>query len=432
MDSVLLITSNGWGLGHLIRQLAIAEALPEDVRTTILTLSGGAAVAARDNLEYAPSYSQPWITKADWHSGYLRDRILLLANEVKATHIVFDGVVPYLGLIDALNHLDAKKIWMRRGLWRASTNPKPLRDSVWFDLVLEPGDLGDPLDNGPTSRRTDSTKIGAITEANPTTAFSRAEAAAKLGIASERPTLLLNIGSSAIGDLSPLAEVLAKYPEWQILSTKDELGRSKGISPDQVQTLTGIFPLHPYLNAVDLAVTSVGYNAAHEFVGMHVPAIYVAAPNVTDDQQARADAIANLKAGWSVKPSEVSRLAELLDRILAGGTSTLTAVKENAEQAANAFGSGAADAVKLILTAESQSNPNLEDRVRLFGRLTAERLVGNLLRRQKSKKHPRIHLTREINSELIRNEIPFEHVLPTASEEYFHARDAFSQKWLLG
>ncbi|MEY3407096.1 MAG: hypothetical protein RL038_157, partial [Actinomycetota bacterium] len=369
MTSVLLITSNGWGLGHLIRQLAIANALPAEVRTTILTLSGGAAIAATENLEYAPSYSQPWITRADWHGGYLRDRILALASEVNPTHIVFDGVVPYLGLLDALRQLPARKVWVRRGLWRADANPKPLRETKWFDLVIEPGDLGDALDIGPTKNRNDALKVGVITEANLATAHNREAAAAALGVDPNKPTLLLNLGSSAIGDLQPLADVLQRFPEWQILSTKDELGRTKGFDESRVIQLTGIFPLHPYLKAVDLAITSVGYNAAHEFVAMNVPAIYVAAPNVTDDQQARANAIAKLKAGWSASPDAPEELAALLNQILTGGASTLAAVQANCEIATAGFGDGAAAAASAILKSSAAAKPSFMMQSRLLLRL---------------------------------------------------------------
>ncbi|MEY3407615.1 MAG: hypothetical protein RL038_676, partial [Actinomycetota bacterium] len=247
-----------------------------------------------------------------------------------------------------------------------------------------------------------------------------------------KPTLLLNLGSSAIGDLQPLADILQRFPDWQILSTKDELGRTKGFDEYRVIQLTGIFPLHPYLRAVDLAITSVGYNAAHEFVAMNVPAIYVAAPNVTDDQKARANAIAKLKAGWSVSPDAPEELAALLNQILTGGASTLAAVQANCEIATAGFGDGAAAAASAILKSSAAAKPSFMMQSRLQLRLRFERLLGNLVRREKSLRYREINLTRDISAELIRNEIPFEHVLPTGSNAYLSARNALSQKWLLG
>ena len=164
--SVLLVTSNGWGLGHLIRQLTISKYFPDDVRCTILTLSQAAHVAAQENLEYAPSYSQPWVTKAQWHGGYLRDRIVALAEEVHADTIVYDGVVPYIGLLDAMRRLNAIRVWMRRGLWRTDADTRPLTASRWFDLVIEPADIGSSHDVGPTSQLKDATHVGVITDAD--------------------------------------------------------------------------------------------------------------------------------------------------------------------------------------------------------------------------------------------------------------------------
>jgi hypothetical protein len=431
---VLLITSNGWGLGHLIRQLTISDELPKDVPSVILTLSQGAAIAARTNLEYAPSYSQPWISKGKWHGGYLRDRILLLVDEFKPTVIVFDGVVPYVGLLDAISRLEIPTVWMRRGLWRKTTNPKPLTDSHWFDLILEPGDIGDALDTGPTSKRTDAKKIGVITAADATKAISRESAAEKLGVDPSQKTLLFNLGSSALeGDLDQIADVLNDFPQWQVITTKDELGRSKSFSMhNKIHTIRGIFPLHPYLAAVDLAVSSVGYNAAHEFVGMAVPAIYVAAPNVTDDQFARARAIADAGAGWIVENQTASELARTLRSVLEDASVEIAEKRNNCIAIQKSWKSGAKTAAELILTARRGTHPNRVARLKLRLRVLSELYLGNIARRTKPAKFSVITTTRELNSELLNSQIPFEHILPAASSEYESKRIALSNKWFKG
>lgn len=427
---VLLITSNGWGMGHLVRQLTIAAALPAQTPYAILTLSGAAAVAANPHLEYAPSYSQPWISRGSWHGGYLRDRILALSAEFKPTVIVFDGVVPYPGLLDAIRELSVVKVWMRRGLWRDNTNPKPLRDSDWFDLILEPADLGDSRDSGPTAHRTDAIKIGVITDADPTHALDRKSAAAKLGIDPDRPTLLMNLGSSAIGDLTPVAEVLASFPDWQVLTTKDELGRTKSLSgTSQVRQLQNIFPLHPYLNAVDLAVTSVGYNAAHEFVGMHVPGLYVPAPNVTDDQSARAAAIADLGAGWNVATPSAVAVAAVLSDILSNPVALATARAACAEVSAQ-WEPGAQAAVQQILAAHRNAKPSAFSHLRLWLKVNFELRFGNLLRRTPQPRFEHIEISSKLSSAQISSGLPFEHILTNSSGEYLERRKALTLKWL--
>lgn len=426
---VLLITSNGWGMGHLVRQLTIAAALPADVPHVIFTLSGAAAIATRPNLEYAPSYTQPWISRGTWHGGYLRDRILALAAEFRPTHVVFDGVVPYPGLLDAIRQLDTVNIWMRRGLWRANANPKPLRDSDWFDLILEPADLGDALDVGPTANRDDAHKIGVITDANPTTAISRALAAARLRIDPDKPTLLMNLGSAAIGNLAPIAQVIAANPNWQVLTTKDELGREKLLEDSQVTQLQNIFPLHPYLNAVDLAITSVGYNAAHEFVGMHLPAIYVPAPNLTDDQTARARAIAEVGAGWVIDSQSAQAVADLLAELFAQ-PAVLRAARTVCAEISETWGAGAESAVELILAARNQAKPSLSSRLRLWAKVNFELRFGNIIRRTPQPRFAQIEMSSELTSSKINSGQPFEHTIQSASREYHERRRALSNKWL--
>mgnify|MGYP003343133805 FL=1 len=426
--SVLLVTSNGWGLGHLIRQLTISKYFPDDVRCTILTLSQAAHVAAQENLEYAPSYSQPWVTKAQWHGGYLRDRIVALAEEVHADTIVYDGVVPYIGLLDAMRRLNAIRVWMRRGLWRTDADTRPLTASRWFDLVIEPADIGSSHDVGPTSQLKDATHVGVITDARASAGLSRAEAATRLGCDPSRKTLLINIGSSAIGDLSELNDVLAAHPDWQIVTTKDSLGRSRHVG-DEVISVAGVFPLYPYLTAVDLAVTSAGYNAAHEFIGMGVPSIYVPAPTTTDDQFARAEAIAATGAGWAVIDQDPHALAHVLDLVLADDEHR-AAVRQSALATRESWVDGAAPAAAAILAAPpKQVRETALDRASLALRVEAELLVGNVLRRQHNHSHRDFILTRELSPALMASDVPLEHMLPCASEEYSGRRARLAKEW---
>ena len=58
---VLFTTSNGTGLGHLTRSMAIARRLPEKVEPLFLTLSAAAPVVEGMGfpVEYVASYGNP-------------------------------------------------------------------------------------------------------------------------------------------------------------------------------------------------------------------------------------------------------------------------------------------------------------------------------------------------------------------------------------
>ncbi len=99
MTSVLLVTSNGTGMGHLTRQAAIGLSLGSEDHPTLFSLSVGLPLALGLGLrgEYAPSYDKPWIAGREWH-GYLRDRLIAIVEEIGAEVVLFDGVAVYPGI----------------------------------------------------------------------------------------------------------------------------------------------------------------------------------------------------------------------------------------------------------------------------------------------------------------------------------------------
>lgn len=408
----LLITSNGFGMGHLVRQLTLAEHLPE---ATILTLSGAAPTALKSGakLEYCPSYSMPWLSKRAWHRGYLRDRIVALAHECRADVLVFDGVVPYVGLVNAIRELRLPAVWMRRGVWRSSAKQWPLHYSALFDLVIEPEDLGASHDRGATKLRNDLTRVGVITAAG--RMKPRGEAASALNVDPSKPTLLFNIGSNRGLDLSVLNEVL-DTSQWNVISTSDALGRAR--SRHSIHQVAGLFPLHPYLSAVDLAVTSVGYNAAHEFVACGVPTVVMPADNATDDQYARADAMVSL--GCSVRADSAEDLAHQL-RHLMSSQDQRQSMSAAAKQVAAGWSDGASQAAELIrtVTAGAHKAP-----VRLRVRNGIEKLLGPIDR----KRDPRPPIfTSDLTPEML--SAPVEH-LASNGEHYRSQRVAIAKHWL--
>lgn len=424
----MLITSNGFGMGHLVRQLAIAAAMPPDVRCTIMTLSQAAPVAVRGGvlLEYCPSYTSPWISKRAWHRGYLRDRIVALAEEVDADVIVFDGVVPYPGLLAALRRSAAASVWVRRGVWRPDASTAPLAFADLFDSIIEPGDLGDRFDGGATRARGDARKIGVVTQAGPATMLPRDAAARALGIDPDRVTVLFNVGSNAIPGLDAVLEAIASRDGVQVISTKDALGRNRSDAAEsRIHTVSGIFPLYPYLAAVDLAVTSVGYNAAHEFTGCGVPTVLVPANNATDDQRARALAMQQRGVGVVVDAGHPERLQQTVERLLDDEIERC-AMALAAREACAAWGDGAADAAALIVRATHRHKPDLIPLVRLRARQMAEFALGF--------RDPRppidgVVITDDLLATDIGTATVVEHIHPGLSPDYADRRRVIAEQW---
>src|SRR4051812_43955572 len=105
--TILFVTSNGTGLGHLTRAMAIARRLDPSLEPLVLTLSAAAPVVRELGfpVEYVASYGTPG-AGSDWRwSRRLRGRLRAAIAEAGPRIVVFDGAHPYQALIDALGAL---------------------------------------------------------------------------------------------------------------------------------------------------------------------------------------------------------------------------------------------------------------------------------------------------------------------------------------
>ena len=119
--TILLVTSNGIGMGHLARAVAIGQALKGRAEVVIASMAYGISeVNAATGIKtfYIPGRDKADVPKYAWES-FLRDQILQLAQETNAQVVTFDGVVPYPGILSArLKNNHFKLVWIRRGFWQ--------------------------------------------------------------------------------------------------------------------------------------------------------------------------------------------------------------------------------------------------------------------------------------------------------------------------
>lgn len=291
--TVVFYPTNGVGLGHVTRLLAVARRLPSSLEPVFLTPCHALAVIehAGYRTEYVAEAAQDETDPQD-QARAMTPRLLAALRHYDPAGIVFDGNVPREALLAACAQVDAPTIWVRRGMWRAD----PALDrhpalSRFFDAVIEPGEAAAAMDSGATARARD----GAIT-VPPVMLLDRrdllppAAARAALELAGDRPTALVQLGSGHNNDidghLDRLVEAAASLgvqlvvAEWLI---RQNPYRRRGL-----RTLAA-FPNARYLRAFDLAVSAAGYNSFHELLHLGVPTLFL--PNdhqQVDDQRARA------------------------------------------------------------------------------------------------------------------------------------------------
>src|SRR3954469_23137611 len=94
---VLFVSSNGTGLGHLTRLMAIARRLDRDFEPLFFTLSRAAPVVrgAGFPVEYAASHGSPAAGSDGRWSRRLEARLRAAIGEIGPRALVFDGILPY-------------------------------------------------------------------------------------------------------------------------------------------------------------------------------------------------------------------------------------------------------------------------------------------------------------------------------------------------
>lgn len=380
---VVLATSNGVGMGHLTRQLTLALSAPDRLDPVLFSLSGAlptvrSAVASGRlpelqgvRTEYCPSRKSGWLPKGgparrlrEVHPAYgwepyFAERIRALVAETGARLVLFDGVVPYAGLVAARRALPATAfVWMRRGMWRAGVGDDWLRHADLFDLVIEPGDFAAAGDVGLTAQRRDATKVAPISMADAIAGQDRVEARRSLGLDPDRPALLLTPGTGALEDVgSPVQVALEvmreRAPDWQVAVTSPALARhGVGAADEGVTLLTDTYPLARSLAAFDAAVSAAGYNSVHELLGAGIPTVLVPGQSLgTDDQPGRAATLEGEGACLSVQPDDAAGMRAAMTRLL--DPDTAAGLREAC--AALPATTGGAEAARLVTDLASTS-----------------------------------------------------------------------------
>ncbi len=319
---VMFITINGVGMGHLTRMLAIAKRCPKPIEPVFVTMSQALKVLREQGYlaEFIPS-RQYLDCDINHCYGFLRDELNEMVSFYDPAVIVFDGNVPYQGVIDAIKaNPDPWFIWSRRGMWR-SDNADIVGREKYFDAVLEPGDLAAVDDHGITTRYRDRTlDVRPVRLLDTGEMLSRDEARAELGFDTVRPAILIQLGAGNNFDYrsihnTALAHIKNQYDaqiavgEWLISDQPIDL-------PENVVRMPG-YPFARYFKAFDLAISAVGYNSFHELLFAGVPTILV--PNEAmeqDNQLSRALYADRHGLAVCVRTQEVYRLTATIDKLL--------------------------------------------------------------------------------------------------------------------
>ena len=299
--------------------MAIARRLPDGVEPLFLTLSAAAPVVERMGfpVEYVASYATPGSGNDYRWSRRLRGRLRAAIAEAKPDVIVFDGTHPYEALLGALPPAGTA-VWCRRPLWKRGSSRVPLGRAGAFDAVLEPGELAESEDQGPTVGLRDSAhRMGPIVLAGRDELLPRDEAARELGLDPRATNVLVTLGQG-----EEVREATRRALAWltgnegvQVAALSSALAAADSV-PDGVVELRATYPMSRYFAAFDAAVAAAGYNAFHELIELGVPSLFVPMHRETDDQAARARWAEGAGLGFGLTGAGDPELEGKLDRLL--------------------------------------------------------------------------------------------------------------------
>jgi UDP:flavonoid glycosyltransferase YjiC (YdhE family) len=319
---VLFVPSNGIGLGHAARLLAIARRLDKECEPVFATLGQAAGIVASFGYgaEYLPSYSETQSAISDWDSWLRFELAQVIARHDPAV-LVYDGNNPTPGLIGAAEaHGTCHTVWVRRGMYPDVGSPY-LDNARLFDCVIEPGEYAGERDTGPTAdRRHEVRVVPPIRLLEPEEMLSSMDARKALGLDPERPAVLVQLGGGGNRDVFDLADrvvsILSRFHALQIAVAEWGVPASSMPQWPDALILRG-FPLGRYFAAFDLSVASAGYNTFHEVIAAQLPTIFIANRHpAMDNQAARAAFAQDHGAGFDLAEDELHLMPALVEAML--------------------------------------------------------------------------------------------------------------------
>jgi UDP:flavonoid glycosyltransferase YjiC (YdhE family) len=320
---VLFFSSNGVGMGHLTRLLAIARRMGPDFEPVFFTMSQALPIVEQAGypVEFLPFHVYANVSPENWNI-WLREHLDQVLDFHNPVAVVFDGGNPYGGLIDAVLPRNIRLIWVRRGMWRQEQNNKEsIYRQRYFDLVIEPMDIAESRDRGATVFSQDiALRVPPIRLLEEQEVLGRTEACERIGIDPSNPAVLIQLGSGSNRDIVSIMDSvlnrLSKHPNIQpVLAEWMIAPKSLDLWPG-VKRLRG-FPLSRYFNAFDFTISAAGYNSFNEIISFALPAIFMANSHATmDDQDGRAAFAQDNEAAFHIPDLEPNRVEPLIDLIL--------------------------------------------------------------------------------------------------------------------
>lgn len=320
--TILSLSSNGVGMGHLVRQIAVATRLERHFRPVFLGFSQAVGLA-RDYgypAEHLPYHHGVGLNTAHWNA-WLAAWLDSACRFYAPRAFVLDANVPFAAL-DALRGAwpGLPMIWVRRAMWGEGRDRAAVEKAQLFDLVIEPGELAAAYDSGTTAaERAGVRQVDPIVLTDAGDQLPRVAAVEELGLEADTLNVLLLPGAQNNFDAGRLwtaiLDELGTWPRTRVVLGEWAISEAAAEAPPFVLRRRG-FPYARWFRAFDFAVSAAGYNSFAELTALGLPAVFVPNENpLMDRQDLRARFAERRRLGLRLAVGDLHRVRATLARM---------------------------------------------------------------------------------------------------------------------
>lgn len=290
--TVIFMVTNGAGLGHLTRGLAVARRLKQmDPKLNIIFFSTSLATEViRETgfmFFYIPTKAimPSSMTNSTWNE-YLGRQLNEILDIYHPVALVYDGAYPYKGLLSSLGKKKIKSIWIKRECYKEGIRDLGAIESL-FNLVIVPKEISSMQVIG-TPRKKYCEPIMFLDKEE---AHEREQIRKQLNITDKHRLYYIQLGAGVINEtdslLNHIVKIVLKDENNRIMLGESIIGKKSNIYHPHIFIIRS-YPNAQYFKALDIAISAAGYNTFHELLYFGIPTVFV--PNMKtsmDDQLAR-------------------------------------------------------------------------------------------------------------------------------------------------
>ena len=322
-NTVVMFPTNGVGFGHFTRMLALAKRMRgEDPEleivffTTMPTLHILKEAGFPAHHVSGPKYFRG-LDSTKWN-GLLEEELCVCFDAHRPSMFIFDGAFPYRGMLRAVAaQSSTKKVWMRRGTFRAGSSI-PVDSIAHFDLIVHPEDSV-PLPATELDHGVKTLTCPPIVLLDDDEFLSREAARSRLMIPSDATAIYVQLGAGEINDIDSevrlTTEALTSRNDVYVVLGESMIGERLEVSLPRVHVIRD-YPNSMYFRAFDATVLAGGYNSFHEVRHASMPALFY--PNMEtgmDDQLARCKVAESEGWGTVLEVRSEESISKAVDKL---------------------------------------------------------------------------------------------------------------------